>query len=97
MLDGLFALARRLFGVVITPADGEVPVWNPDVRFFRVADEDGTALASFYLDSYSRPADKRGGAWVSGCLDRKRRAPWVAAIRIASPKLPVWITTLKRQ
>jgi oligopeptidase A len=74
VLDGLFGLARRLFGVVITPADGEVPVWNPDVRFFRVADEDGTALASFYLDSYSRPADKRGGAWVSGCLDRKRRA-----------------------
>ena len=73
MLDGLFALARRLFGAVITPADGEQPVWHPDVRYFRVRDEDGTPRASFFLDPYSRPADKRGGAWVSGCLDRKRR------------------------
>ncbi len=73
VLDGLFGLARRLFGVVITAADGEVPVWHPDVRFFRVRDEDGSKLAGFYLDSYSRPADKRGGAWVGGCIDRKRQ------------------------
>ena len=73
VLDGLFALARRLFGAVITPADGQAEVWHPDVRHFKVSDEDGTARASFFLDPYSRPADKRGGAWVAGCLDRKRR------------------------
>ena len=73
MLDGLFALARRLFGVVITPADGEAQVWHPDVRFFRVAEEDGSPRAAFFLDPYSRPADKRGGAWMGTCLDRKRR------------------------
>ncbi|MEM9768665.1 MAG: M3 family metallopeptidase, partial [Cyanobacteria bacterium P01_D01_bin.71] len=33
VLDGLFALAKRLFGVTITPADGEAPVWHPDVRY----------------------------------------------------------------
>jgi oligopeptidase A len=73
VLDGLFALARRLFGAVITPADGQAPVWNKDVRHFQVRDEDGTPRASFFLDPFSRPADKRGGAWVSGCLDRKRQ------------------------
>ena len=73
VLDGLFALARRLFGVTIRPADGEAPVWNSDVRFFRVSDESGVPIAAFYLDAYSRPAEKRGGAWVSGCLERKRR------------------------
>jgi oligopeptidase A len=73
VLDGLFALARRLFGVVIRPADGEAPVWNAEVRFFRVSDESGAPIAAFYLDAYSRPAEKRGGAWVSGCLERKRR------------------------
>jgi oligopeptidase A len=73
VLDGLFALARRLFGVAIRPADGEAPVWNPDVRFFRVTDESGAPVAAFYLDAYSRPHEKRGGAWVSGCLERKRR------------------------
>ncbi len=73
VLDGLFAVAKRLFGVTIVAADGEVPIWHPDVRFFRVRDEAGAPVAAFYLDPYSRPADKRGGAWMSGCLDRKRR------------------------
>jgi oligopeptidase A len=73
VLEGLFALARRLFGVVITAADGEAQIWHPDVRFFRVADEDGTPRSAFFLDPYSRPADKRGGAWMGACLDRKRR------------------------
>ncbi len=74
VLDGLFALANRLFGVTIAPADGEVPVWHPDVRFFRIVDEGGKPMAAFFLDPYSRPADKRGGAWMNGCLDRKCRA-----------------------
>jgi oligopeptidase A len=72
VLDGLFATAKRLFGVSVRPADGEAPVWHPDVRFFRIADEAGRDIAAFYLDPYSRPADKRGGAWMDNALDRKR-------------------------
>ena len=72
VLDGLFALCGRLFGIRVESADGEAPVWNPDVRFFRVHDAtDGRQLAAFYLDPYSRPADKRGGAWMDNALDRK--------------------------
>ena len=71
VLDGLFALAGRLFGVRITAADGEAPVWHPDVRFFRVADTSGTPVAAFYLDPYSRPAEKRGGAWMDECVGRR--------------------------
>ncbi len=70
VLTGLFALAERLFGVTIRAADGEAPVWHPDVRFFRVSDEAGAPLAAFYLDPYSRPAEKRGGAWMDECLGR---------------------------
>jgi len=83
VLDGLFALARRLFGVVVTPADGEAPVWHGDVRFFRIADQSGAPLAAFYLDPYSRPADKRGGAWMDECLHRKRRADGSVRLPIA--------------
>lgn len=72
VLDGLFALANRLFGVVITPADGQAPVWHPDARYFQVADESGKAIAQFYLDPYSRPAEKRGGAWMDECINRGR-------------------------
>jgi oligopeptidase A len=74
VLDGLFALARRLFGVDIRAADGEAEVWHPDVRFFRVHDDAGRPIAAFFLDPYSRPAEKRGGAWMDVCLDRVRRA-----------------------
>jgi len=71
VLDGLFGLCDRLFGIRIRPADGEAPVWHPDVRFFRVDDaRTGEALAAFYLDPYSRPGSKRGGAWMDECLVR---------------------------
>ena len=72
VLDGLFNLCSRLFGITIQAADSEAPVWHPDVRFFRVSDRDGTPLAAFYLDPYSRPASKRGGAWMDECLNRSR-------------------------
>ncbi|MCP9785805.1 M3 family metallopeptidase [Cyanobium sp. N5-Cardenillas] len=69
VLDGLFGLCDRLFGIRIRPADGEAPVWHPDVRFFRVEDAgSGEPLAAFYLDPYSRPGSKRGGAWMDECL-----------------------------
>ena len=70
VLDGLFALAQRLFGVRIVPADGAVPIWHPDVRFFRVYDAHEEEVAAFYLDPYSRPAEKRGGAWMDECVGR---------------------------
>ncbi|BAZ28649.1 oligopeptidase A [Cylindrospermum sp. NIES-4074] len=72
VLDGLFGLVKRLFGVTVTPADGQAPVWHEDVRYFQIADEQGTPIAYFYLDSFSRPAEKRGGAWMDGCIHRSK-------------------------
>ena len=69
---GLFDLAFRLFGVRIEAADGEAPVWHPDVRYFRVRDERGEPVASFFLDPYSRPGEKNGGAWMDECVVRSR-------------------------
>lgn len=73
VLEGLFALAERLFNISITAADGEAPTWHPDVRFFRVSDKEGTPRACFYLDPYSRPATKSGGAWMNDFRSRDRR------------------------
>jgi oligopeptidase A len=72
VLAGLFELTERLFGARIEPADDEAPVWHPDARFFRVRDAGGEPLAAFYLDPYSRPAEKRGGAWMDVCMGRSR-------------------------
>jgi oligopeptidase A len=72
VLEGLFDLARRLFGIVVLPADSKVPVWHDDVRFFVVNDDAGSRIASFYLDPYSRPKEKNGGAWMDECVTRSR-------------------------
>ena len=72
VLDGLFGLVKRLFGVSVTAADGQAPVWHEDVRYFQIADETGTPIAYFYLDPYSRPAEKRGGAWMNDCIGRAK-------------------------
>ena len=83
VLAGLFGLCDRLFGLTITAADGEAPIWHPDVRFFRVHDRDqGRPIAAFYLDPYSRPGSKRGGAWMDECLSLSRSAD-------GQPVLPV--------
>jgi len=70
VLDGLFALTGRLFGLTVRPADGEAAVWNPEVRFFRIFDDSGAEVAAFFLDPYSRPHEKRGGAWMDECVGR---------------------------
>jgi oligopeptidase A len=70
VLEGMFGLAEYLFGITISEADGEAPVWHKDVKYFTVY-EDGPKIASFYLDAYSRPVEKRGGAWMDNCLDKR--------------------------
>ena len=84
VLEGLFGLCDRLFGIRIEAADGQAPLWHPDVRFFRVHDRaSGEALAGFYLDPYSRPGSKRGGAWMDECLVRGRRADGSLVLPVA--------------
>ncbi len=72
VLQGLFEVGEKLFGVRITERQG-VPVWHPDVRFFDITGADGRPTGSFYLDAYAR-ANKRSGAWMDECVGRKRLA-----------------------
>ncbi|KAJ1382173.1 Peptidyl-dipeptidase DCP [Sesbania bispinosa] len=72
VMDGLFNLAKNLFGIDIEPADGLAPVWNNDVKFFRVKDSSGSPIAYFYFDPYSRPSEKRQGAWMDEVVARSR-------------------------
>jgi len=72
VLNGLFNLCKRLFEIEIEEASERVPLWHEDVRFFNVKNIDGQKIASFYLDPFSRPATKRGGAWMDECLCRNK-------------------------
>ena len=69
VLEGLFAVAERLFGVKIVERTG-VPVWHADARFFEIHDGSGKVRAGFYLDACARPK-KRAGAWMDDCVGRK--------------------------
>ena len=73
VLNGLFNLCKRLFEIDIEEASDTAPLWHEDVRFFNVKNLDGQKIASFYLDPFSRPATKRGGAWMDECLCRNQK------------------------
>ncbi|XP_068657697.1 probable cytosolic oligopeptidase A [Aristolochia californica] len=85
VMDGLFNLAKMLFDITIEPADGLAPVWDKDVRFYCVKDSSNKPVAYFYFDPYSRPSEKRGGAWMNEVVGRSR----VLARDGASVRLPV--------
>ncbi|XP_034219973.1 organellar oligopeptidase A, chloroplastic/mitochondrial-like isoform X2 [Prunus dulcis] len=85
VMDGLFNLANMLFGINIEPADGLAPVWNNDVRFYRIKDSSGSPIAYFYFDPYTRPSEKKGGAWMREVLARSH----VLSRDGASARLPV--------
>ncbi len=72
VLAGLFHVMHRLFGVTVEHAKEPVSVWNDAVRLYHILDESGQRIASFFLDPYSRPENKRSGAWMDNCLGRRR-------------------------
>ena len=75
VLDGLFKLSKFLFGINIEEAltTDTIDIWHEDVRFFKIYDTyTKDYIASFYLDPYSRPENKRGGAWMNTCIGRSK-------------------------
>lgn len=69
VLDGLFALTQRLYGVSVKERTA-VSVWHPSVRFYDLLDENGHPVAGFFLDPYAR-TEKRSGAWMDECVIAK--------------------------
>lgn len=73
VINGLFTLVDKLYGVRIEQQHDDVDLWHPDVRFYHVYDRTGALQAMFYLDLYARQ-HKRGGAWMSDFCGRFQRA-----------------------
>lgn len=63
VIDGVFGLANKLYGITFTPNDN-IPVYHPDVKAYEVFDRDGSYLAVFYADFHPR-AGKQDGAWMT--------------------------------
>jgi len=68
--EGMFWVAGQLFGFTFTPVDG-VPVYNPDMRVFKVTDPSGTVVGLWYFDPYARPG-KQSGAWMNAYRNQER-------------------------
>ena len=82
VLNGLFKLSEKLFEIKVVEATNEAPLWNDDVLFFNILNKEDKKIASFYLDPYSRPESKRGGAWMDECLNKNNVGKKLSLIHI---------------
>ncbi|HLO61555.1 MAG TPA: M3 family metallopeptidase [Azonexus sp.] len=71
VVAGLFKVIESLFTVKVKP--DSAPVWDKDVRFYRIETPAGDLVGQFYMDLYARET-KRGGAWMDEARSRKRTA-----------------------
>ena len=67
VLNGLFNLVRRLYGITITRA--KTDVWHKDVEFYEIHNQRHKLIGQFYLDLYARK-NKRGGAWMDEAISK---------------------------
>lgn len=85
VLDGLFELVQRVFALRIEKVPsrylddpkaslptGHVEVWHPDVRFYRVYDDQDHLRGGFFADWFPRET-KRDGAWMNFLMTGDRR------------------------
>ena len=70
VLDGLFKLCATLFDLRVAEAP-RPDVWHDSVRYYELKRPDGTLIGSFFTDLFARP-NKRGGAWMGGCVSRAK-------------------------
>ena len=75
VIPGLFAVVERLYGLKIRPVD-QFETWHPDVKCFEILNAEGQVRGRFFFDLYAR-SNKRGGAWMDGCVTRRKLADHV--------------------
>jgi oligopeptidase A len=69
VFDGLFEIVNRLFGISLQE-NISIETWYDEVRCFDVFDHKGELIGQLYTDLYVRK-NKRGGAWMGSCIDRR--------------------------
>ena len=82
--DGIFLLANKLFGITFEQLDN-VPLPHAEAVAYECKEADGTTLGILFMDMFSRPGEKRGGAWCGGFRsqyyeDGKRVLPLVTIV-----------------
>jgi len=62
VIDGVFGLATRLWGIKFEERD-DISKYHPDVKTFEVKEADGSHIGILYTDYFPRKS-KRAGAWM---------------------------------
>ncbi|MGB5846853.1 MAG: M3 family metallopeptidase [Ignavibacteriaceae bacterium] len=62
VIDGVFGLATRLWGIQFEERD-DISKYHPDVKTFEVKEADGSHIGILYTDYFPRES-KRAGAWM---------------------------------
>ena len=65
---GVFFAAEQMYGITFKVRT-DLPVYHPDVVAYEVFDKDGSSMAIYYLDFYTRD-NKNGGAWMSNFVNQ---------------------------
>lgn len=65
---GVFFAAKQMYGITFKERN-DLPVYHPDVKVYEVFDNDGSSIAIYYLDFYTRD-NKNGGAWMSNFVNQ---------------------------
>ena len=68
--EGMFWVAGQLFGFQFTPVT-DVPVYQPDMRVYKVTYPAGKQVGLWYFDPYARPG-KQSGAWMNAYRNQER-------------------------
>jgi peptidyl-dipeptidase Dcp len=63
VINGVFTVSKKLYGLNFEEVH-DIDTYHPDVKTYRVTDDDGILVAVFYADFHPRPG-KRGGAWMT--------------------------------
>ncbi|XP_029849142.2 probable cytosolic oligopeptidase A [Ixodes scapularis] len=69
VLDGLYRLCNRLFGITVKESSLSAKAWHPDVKAYDILDASGNHAGSFFLDPYAR-TNKHAGSWMEAARGR---------------------------
>lgn len=72
VIDGVFGLATRLYGLYFTE-NFDAQVFNPEMKVYNVTDDNGNFVALLYTDFFPRET-KQSGAWMTNFREQYRDA-----------------------
>ncbi|CZG54440.1 M3 family metallopeptidase [Legionella pneumophila serogroup 1] len=82
VMQGLFAIVKKLFGMSIEEIEG-VDIWHKDVQCYCIVDESNQTRGYIYTDLFARP-HKRNGAWMDSMQSRRKLEDGTVQLPIAT-------------